>query len=115
MTEITSSNFPYTRHSQEATPLDEKSAFDLAQKSYFNPIIVDLPDRRRVPIHFRDPARLTQDLQTHLKAKKHCIADPTLVVIPQVTAQNMVVAVTELYHTGYFAPLNPTEQTHSAR
>jgi hypothetical protein len=91
----------------ERTRLDQSPGSDPVQKSYFGQVLVDLPDRVRVPVRFSDPAHLAHDLEANFKAGKHCIVEPALIVVPQVTAKNMIVAVTELYQSGYFTNLNP--------
>jgi|ERR1700730_8141750 hypothetical protein len=88
-----------------ACDFDERTAWEVRQKGWFEQAIVHLPDGNKVPVCFWDPGRLSQDLETDLKLGKTCISEPGMIVIPEVTAENMKAAVEELYHRGYFNQL----------
>jgi hypothetical protein len=107
MRETKSRNLRDTLAFDDTTMFEETTALDLARKSYFRQIIVDLPNRSSIPVCFSDPARLAQALETNFKARKHCVAEPGLIILQQITAENMIIAVTELYHAGYFANSSP--------
>jgi hypothetical protein len=81
---------------------DERAAFEVAQKGYFEHAIVRLPDGRRMKVFFWDPVRLAQDLEMEQKLGRISIGEPGLILIPKVTVENMQRAIKELYRKGYF-------------
>jgi hypothetical protein len=81
---------------------DENDAADIEQKGYFQHAIANLPDGRRVRLSFWDPVRLSQDLETEKAQGRICIAEPGLIVVPDVTVENMLTAIKEIYRRGYF-------------
>jgi len=82
--------------------LDDRAAFEVEQKGYFERAIAELPDGRQVKVCFRDLVRLAQDLEAEQKLGRISIAEPGLIVIPKVTVENMQRAIKELYHQGFF-------------
>jgi len=89
---------------------DERTEWEIQQKGWFEQVVVRLPDGSTVPICFWDPIRLKQDLEADLKSGRSCIAEPGMIVIPQVTVKNMQAAVEELYNRGYFDRLKSLVQ-----
>jgi hypothetical protein len=85
---------------------DEKTAFDVELKGYFQHAIASLPDGRRVQVSFFDPARLAKDLESEQELGRNSIGEPGLIVVPRVTVKNMLGAIKELYHNGYFDRLS---------
>jgi hypothetical protein len=81
---------------------DERLAFDIAQKGWCGIAVVELPEGGRVDVSFYDPTRLAQDLETDTKAGHPYIAEPGLIVVPEVTLPYMEAAVEQLYRQGYF-------------
>ena len=84
---------------------DEKAQWEVQQKGWFDQALVHLSDSSKLRVCFWDPVRLSQDLVTDLNLGRTCIAEPGMIVIPQVTVENMKAAVEELYHRGYFNQL----------
>ncbi len=89
---------------------DERTAWEVEQKGWFQQVIAVLPDGRKVPVCFWDPVRLSQDLETELTSGGTCIAEPGMIVIPHVTVENMQAAIEDLYHRGYFSELQSLSQ-----
>lgn len=81
---------------------DERTAWEVEQKGYFEHALVRLPDGAEVRVCFWDPVRLAQDLETDTKHGKTCFAEPGVIVLPSVTVDRMKKAVDELYDNGYF-------------
>src|SRR5690349_18666760 len=81
---------------------DERLAFEMAQKGWCGIAMVELPEEARVDVFFYDPTRLAQDLQTDAGAGHAYVAEPGLIVIPEVTLPYMEAAVEQLYRQGYF-------------
>lgn len=89
---------------------DERTEWEIQQKGWFEQAVARLPDGSTVPVCFWDPVRLTQDLEADLKSGRSCIAEPGMIVIPEVTVKNMQAAVEELYNAGYFDRLKSLVQ-----
>jgi hypothetical protein len=70
--------------------------------------LVHLPEGRIVRVSFWDPVRLSQDLETYLSLGRACLAEPGMIIIPQVTIGNMQAAVEELHERGYFDSFTST-------
>jgi hypothetical protein len=84
---------------------DERTAFEVEQKGFFEHAIAHLPDGGQVRVCFWDPVRLAQDLETEQKLGRVSVGEPGIIVIPKVTLENMRAAVKELYRRGYFERL----------
>lgn len=81
---------------------DERTQWEVRQKGWFDQVLAELPDGSKVRLSFWDPVRLVQDFHTDIKHGKACLAEPNMVVIPEMTIENMQAAVDELYRVGYF-------------
>jgi hypothetical protein len=86
---------------------DERTAFEVEEKGFFDHAVVILADGSRYNLHFYDPVRLAQELETEQKYGGSCVADPGLVVIPRVTKCNMEAAVRQLAENDYFSAMVP--------
>ena len=64
---------------------DERTESEIQQKGRFEQAVVRLPDCSTVRVCFWDPIRLTQDLEADLKSGRSCIAEPGMIVVPEVT------------------------------
>lgn len=84
-------------------PLDDRTAFEIEQKGWCGIAAVELANGQQVPVFFYDPERLVQDLESEIKSGKACIAEPGMIVIPEVTISNMEKAVKQLSQGGYFS------------
>ncbi len=84
---------------------DERTAWEVEQKGFFEHARVRLPDGRIAKVCFWEPVRLAQDLEMDMRHGQVCIGEPGLILIPKVTLENMRAAVKELYRSGYFERL----------
>ena len=84
---------------------DERGEWEAESKGWLPGVRVDLPTGLSYPLFFYDPVRLTQDLQSD--ASHDVIAEPGLVVIPEVTRTNIIRAIEKLVGNGYFDRLKP--------
>ena len=82
--------------------MDERTEWEIRQKGYFEHSSVNLPDGKTVRVFFWDPVRLSQDLETDLQAGRACLAEPGMIILPEITITSMKVAVEELFERGYF-------------
>ena len=85
-----------------AVDFDERTAFEVELKGWFEAVAVQLPNGAEIPLSFRDPVRLAQDLEAEVAAGKCCVAEPALIVVPAITRANMTAAVEQLYREGFF-------------
>jgi len=81
---------------------DELLAFDVSQKGWCGIVMVELPEGGTVDVFFYSPTRLAQDLEADTKAGHPYLAEPGLIVVPEVTLPHMEAAVEQLYRQGYF-------------
>jgi hypothetical protein len=81
---------------------DDRLAFDVAQKGWCGIVTVELPEGGRVEVFFYSPTRLAQDLEADAKAGHPYVAEPGLIVVPEVSLPYMEGAVEQLYKQGYF-------------
>jgi hypothetical protein len=81
---------------------DERTAYEAELKGWFDAVSARLPNGLVVPLSFRDPVRLGQDLESEVMNGKCCLAEPALIVVPRVTRDYMDAAIAELHVDGYF-------------
>lgn len=81
---------------------DEQTAYQAELKGWFDAVAVQLPNGLEIPLSFRDPVRLAQDLESELAGGRSCVAEPAMIVIPKITRAGMVAAVEQLYREGFF-------------
>ena len=81
---------------------DERTAYEVEQKGFFEHAIAHLPDGTQIRLCFWDPIRLAQDLATEEKLGRVSFAEPGLIIVSRITVDNMKKAVAEQYKRGYF-------------
>ncbi len=86
-----------------AYDFDEQAAQQAEARGYLSHAHVELPDGSRYPVVFYDLVRLGQDLEEEVVSGKAFIADPGMVVVPDVTLDNMERAISNLYREGFFS------------
>jgi hypothetical protein len=82
---------------------DERRAFEATARGYLGDTVVELPDGTCYAVVFYDPVRLQQDLEEELAQGNPYIAEPGMIVVPEVTLGNMEQAVANLYREGFFS------------
>ena len=90
-----------------AYEFDEQAAYEAEGRGYLSHAFVELCDGSRYPVVFYDPVRLQQDLDDEVAAGNPFIAEPGMVVVPDVTLENMKKAVTKLFQEGFFSNFRP--------
>jgi hypothetical protein len=83
-------------------PFDERAAFEAHARGYLSHAFVELEDGACCPVVFYDPIRLQQDLEVESSEGRAFIAEPGMVVVSEVTLENMTNAVECLFKQGYF-------------
>jgi hypothetical protein len=68
---------------------------------------VELADGARYPLFFYDPVRLRQDLEADASQGRPYVAEPGMIVIPEVTRGAIRAAVGQLIQTGFFQQFTP--------
>jgi hypothetical protein len=86
---------------------DDRAEFEATSKGYLGEVVVRLADGSRYQLYFIDPVRLGQDLDAEVQSGRNCLAEPALVVLPEVTTEAVRKAVPELIQSGYFRHLKP--------
>jgi hypothetical protein len=86
---------------------DERDAFESRARGYRSHVWVQLADGERYPLVFYDAVRLQQDLEDEAKSGNPYIAETGLIVLQEVTKENMELAVFRLVQEGYFDSLRP--------
>jgi hypothetical protein len=88
---------------------DERAEVEACAKGWLDYVRVDLPDGSRYQVFFYDPVRLQQDLAEQQKLGQPYLAEPGLIVVPEVTPEAIRKAVDGLWRQGYFCHLKPVE------
>ena len=101
---VDSTSFPKL-HFRE--PLDDKLAWEISSKGWYSGLIVELENGLRFSVFLYDVARLSQDLQSEIGLGRPFIAEPGMIVIPEITEENIRTAVQRLHQEGWFNHLLP--------
>jgi hypothetical protein len=81
----------------------------IRSKGYFCHNYVELEDGRRHQICFFDHVRISQELEVNLKIDKPYFIEEALIVLPEVTIENMQKALIEAKRIGFFERLKPLD------
>jgi hypothetical protein len=88
-------------------PFDERAQFESAARGYLSTALVQLKEGTTYSVLFYDCTRLAQDLEYEVSAGRMCVAEPGMIVLPEVTLENMNIAIRKLVAEGYFDHLRP--------
>ena len=99
MTELATFHFP--------PDFDERAEFEMTPRGYLAGGQIELADGRRFPVTFYDPVRLAQDVESCVESGVPMLAEPGLVVIPEVTREVLLRTIPELVRERFFDHLNP--------
>ncbi len=91
---------------------DERAAFEMTLKGWVS-AEVEADNGARYPVYFCDPTRLQQDFEEATAQGRPCLAEPGLVVLPEVTVEAAERAVQFLWRSGFFASMK-AERHHDA-
>jgi hypothetical protein len=86
-------------------PFDEAAAYDAEARGYLAYAAVEMNDGTRYPVVFYDPVRLQQDLLVEAEQGRAFIAEPGMIVVPEVTLARMQDAIARLFQNGFFDSL----------
>ena len=81
---------------------------DLAPHGYRGDVVVEFADGESFPVYFYEPDAIREELEgRRASGFGQFVAEPGLVVIPEITLANMKSSVLELIEVGYFSHLRP--------
>jgi hypothetical protein len=99
---------------EQATPtlrflreFSDQEAFEAQGRGYLSHVLVQLGEGRLYPLFFYDAIRLQQDLEESAKHGRPFVADPGMIVLPEITLDAMKQAVEQLSGEGFFDHLTP--------
>lgn len=92
------------------SPFDERAQYEAKARGYLSHAMVQQSDGTTYPVVFYDTVRLAQDLEYEVSIGKMCVADVGMIVLPDVTLENMRIAVNKLTDEGYFKGLKPIQE-----
>jgi hypothetical protein len=81
---------------------DDRAAAEAKSRGYLSHISVRVNGGDLFPVFFYDPVRLAQDLEEETKLGEPFLADPAMIVVPDVTIENMFKAASKLADRGFF-------------
>lgn len=88
---------------------DDLDAYNALGAGYRGAVVVELDDGSRHPVVFYDAVRLQQDLAEEAKLGTPFIADRGMIVLTEVSLDNMKAAVNHLRRAGYFVRSGKTQ------
>jgi hypothetical protein len=81
---------------------------DMAPHGYRGDVVVELADSEAFPVYFYDPDAIREELDGRIRSGfGRFVAEPGLIVIPEITLAGMKSSVLELIEVGYFTHLRP--------
>jgi hypothetical protein len=85
------------------------SEIELGEASYKGCIglIIELEDGKKYRVSFYDCGRLESDLHEEISCGRMCVADVGLIILPEVTLENIMLALRQLIGEGYFENFHP--------
>ena len=90
-----------------AHDVDER---DIAPHGYRGDVVVELVGGDSFPVYFYEPDAIREELDARRQSGfGQFVAEPGLVVIPEMTLAAMKSSVLELIEVGYFTHLKPSE------
>jgi hypothetical protein len=88
-----------------AREFSEQDAFEARSRGYLSHVLVELEGGKLYPVFFYDPTRLQQDLAEGVRCGHPFVADPGMIVVPEVSPQAMQDAADRLVEDGFFEHL----------
>jgi hypothetical protein len=87
---------------------DAQSEFETPSRGYLSDVVVQSSNGSCYRLFFYDPVRMRQDLDAAVAAGKPYLAEPNLIVLSEVTTENIERAVQGLWRDGFFEHLKPS-------
>lgn len=86
---------------------DDRGEWEAEAKGWLQGVEVEMPDGHRYPLFFYDPVRLAQDLEARRTDPPALVAEPGMVIVPEVTRATILDAVTGLARATFFDRIRP--------
>jgi hypothetical protein len=86
---------------------DEQAEFEATARGYLSHIVVQTEGGSRYQVQFYDPVRLAQDLTSETESGRGYLAEPNMIVLSEVSTENVRRAVHGLWREGFFKHLKP--------
>jgi hypothetical protein len=86
---------------------DDRWEDEMPLKGYLSNVEVGLVDGRRFVVNLIDPIRLAQDLEAESATGRPYLAEPGLIILPEVTTRSITDAIHSLWREGFFETLKP--------
>jgi len=86
----------------------DEAAFDAAARGYLSHVLVKLESGLLYPVVFYDPIRLKQDMDELAAHGERFLADPGMIIVPEVSREAMESAALTLAAQGFFDHFVPT-------
>ncbi len=93
---------------------DEREEAECQARGYRSHVWAELPTGERYALTFYDAVRLAQDLEVETAAGNPYIAEPGLIVLDQVTRENMEGAIHRMAEGGFFESMRPEREIEKA-
>jgi hypothetical protein len=88
---------------------DAQSGFETPMRGYLSGVLVELENGLRYPVFFYDPIRLRQDIEAESALGRPYLAEPGMIILPEVTTDAIRQAVAGLVQDGFFEHVKPVE------
>jgi hypothetical protein len=86
---------------------DEQAELEMPARGYLQDVDVRFDEGANYRLYFTDPVRVRQDAERTFETGGIVLAEPGLVVIPEVTRGNILAAVEQLFADKFFEHLRP--------
>jgi len=97
-----------------AREFSDQDAFEARGRGYLSHVLAQLGEGRLYPLFFYDAVRLQQDLEESAKYGRPFVADPGMIVVPEITLDAMKQAVEQLSRESFFDHLTPVTEADLA-
>ena len=88
-------------------PFEELIAYEVAKKGWYNGMTVELENGAQYEVFFYDPVRLSRDLEFEVRQGNPFVAEPGMIVVPEISETSMREAIFTLFKDGWFDHLRP--------
>ena len=88
---------------------DERTKAEMTLRGYVSGVSIETAPGIHYSVFFYDPVRLGQDLEAEARLGRPWVAEPGMIVLPEVTERAMAQAVESLHSAGYFGHLLPDQ------
>jgi hypothetical protein len=81
---------------------DERGEWEAKEKGWLQGVEVRFSNGDVHPVFFYDPVRLAQDLETDTKHGRPFVAQPGMIVVPEITREAILEVIGGLVDDGFF-------------